>query len=474
MKLKTMKTLTTAISSAALLALAVAPLPGEAQPLNSVIDDSGAVYTLLKGNYEDILVGRQSVPGDHPVLALEVARSTGTREVHLVQGTGGPEEERAERLLYHGPSDTIFVVWEQPRAQDSNLRVSSWKDHTWASLVELRTERALAEPPQLLVTEENLLGTEGSQAGVSRTTLHLAWTELADSTESQDVFYAPVILEDGVFIGSTSRTRLNDLESEAGEPVAGGPASSSLSLQAGTDLSTVLVSYFSLASGRAVTVEIGLMPRELGMIAQSVSRSLLDLGPQYLAEGDVNGLAQAVGEAASSGAAGLHESLRIYFEVMTEQIVLERLLGGSGPGLVLENEAGGIGGAVIDIGFRIFADGGLERTFAAEREQVLQVTSANAAGGEPPPLWAEGSLHLLRLYVTSDRLAPETGDGPVTIISSEDGVRSLVSWEGPPGTILYRQTQGEDEWSDAQSLTLGDDLDRETAMEILRQRIRKR
>jgi hypothetical protein len=294
-----------------------------------------------------------------------------------------------------------------------------------------------------------------------------------DSSSAQP-FYTPVLFQDGVFVGWNPVVSLRELLGELTAAVGGTVRAPTLNIQPGVDNRSVVIGFSDALDGRLATVESRLLPMELAALARAAAiqtrEELADRSP----EETVENVAGGVGSTMIDIGYRFHVSLKEHFATKAKEAVLSLAeAGGAGSSSEIEAVAGGVGSVLIDVGLRVFGNDGMQRDFLADRLFVLSFSEAGAV--ELDRLFeAETVPHLLRLYVVADRPAPETGEQAPSLLLSENGEHSLVTWEEPgTGKVRYRESTGE-AWSEVQSLTLSKDLSRDQALEILRQRVQKR
>ncbi|MCH9649112.1 MAG: hypothetical protein K0U98_12810 [Deltaproteobacteria bacterium] len=464
------------------LLVGFSPLAAEAGTLgSSLLDESGHLYRVTAGAYGELFVGSTELPAETSVLVLEVQTPGEDVERFLVPGTENQAVESSPSLLFEDASRTLFVLWHSARPASSTLVLGSFREGQWLDVVDVHNSGEV-DPgsSRFSVTREVYTADSADEApsSVRRTIVHLVWAEEETSASpSGAVSYAPMIFEEGVFLGWNPVVNLNSLAPHSESPgspseiIAGPPT-----VQSGGDSRTVMVGFPDPQTGRLVTVEIRPITMELGLLAYQASLFIKESGENGPALGGLSSLAGGVGNTIIDIGFSFHLSVKAYLASIAEASVLEIANSSNGPGISLDFLAGGVGNSIIDIGSRVFGGDGMQREFEDSRLTLLRVPYESPEGQEPLPIYAQSRpAHIIRLYAVADRLAPQTGNQGLTFLSSESGDHGLVCWETADGQLRYRETiEGEEGWTEVQSLTIDENLTLERAHEILRERARRR
>jgi hypothetical protein len=463
--------LTTLFAVGLALAISGTALAAES---TAVLDHQGTLYTLLSGRRGDLFAGVTGPAANAPVLALEIREpgeapgDTETRRM-LVADTGDAAREESASLVMEEASGSVFVVWSRiPVEGPVELRVSGLVETRWSDPVSLEAAGDLTVAPQLLVTRDRMSKPDpdtGVPRSTARTVLHLLWAE--NTAEGERVLYSPLVLEDGAYVGEAPRMVLNDFDPTT-TTVPGhkdATSDSAPTLAAGIDNQSVIAGFVNTATGRQLSIELRMLPFALGTLSRDVREFILEEGVGIVGPGSVESLAGGVGGMIIETGREFHPGVRFYFASVAQEAVLEEALASDGPGVGLQSLAGGVGGMIIEVGSRFFGTDGLDRNFVTSRLSLVEITSAVEL--DPETL----VNHLLRVYVVSDREAPDVGSDAALLVSG-DGEEGLVAW--PEGAELrYRETNGA-VWSDVRAVSLGEDLDLEQARQLLQQRLQRR
>lgn len=462
-----MKSSSTFVAAALALLLGICPLPVVAAEAASVLGADGVVYTLRSGLYGDLFAGGETVPAANPVLALDIAAPDVAPRRLLVAGSADAAREEAHALVLDEGSGALYVAWSRlPAEGEVELRVVARTDGSWSEPARLAAEGELTAAPQLVVTRDGFsvaVESEGEEEQslrrVTRTALHLLWAERG--AEGERVVYAPLLLEDGVYLGSAPRLVLGDYDPAAGSggTSKGAVSDSAPALVVGADGRSVVAAFVNAATGRQLAIELRLLPYALGDLAHEVGRYILAQGSEAIGPGGFESLAGGVGGMIIETGRELHPGVRYYFASVAQQALLDDALGGDSPGSSLQSLAGAVGGMIIEIGSRFFGTDGLDREFVDARLHRLEIP--RDASGEQPP-------HLMRLYVISERAAPVVGSDASLLVSG-DGESGVVWWREAEG-LSYRESSG-DEWTEIRTLPLGEGLSLDEAQRLLERRV---
>ena len=79
---------------------------------DAVLGADGAVYGVEAGAYGDLFPDGSQAGPEQPVLALRVTLADGSRQVHLVPGTGDGDVEGSPSLIVEEATGTVYLLWE--------------------------------------------------------------------------------------------------------------------------------------------------------------------------------------------------------------------------------------------------------------------------------------------------------------------------------------------------------------------------
>lgn len=451
--------LTTALS-AALLAFggAAAPLAAE----TNLVGGSGEIYTVRAGDCAALLPPGSGCSADSQVLTLEVRRPGASAERLLVPTTEDASAESFPELLYENSSDSLYLLWESWwNGIHPQLNLVSFGPDGWSEVVEITGEPFTEKSePQLAVTRDVYAtqDAEGVRVTRERTVAHVVWRESAGG--SDEVRYAPLVLEDGAFIGQNEVFSLDGFApapegSEASSPSAFDRV---LAIRPGKERQTVVVAYAHPATGRLVTLLVGVVPGEVGHLGEQVRQWLEERLAAADGPIDVDQLAAELAEQVEVFGDGLDPALLDYLAFQ-----LDRWLRDGG-------HDGGLGSIsdqarqhIIDIGIRLTGGDGWSSVSAPARQHIIDIGRRSTA---------LGFLHQGMIRQLQEWRLPEPVAGPGWGLVSATGENALLAWQGD-GVLLYRETVA-DGWSETRSLTLGPGLGLDQALALLERRVRDR
>jgi hypothetical protein len=462
-----------AVATAALVcALGLGAAAAGAQPVNPMgmtLGGSGELYTAKTGLYGALFGGAitegvQSVGASTPVLALQITVPGSTPQLQLVPSTDDSAVESSPALIYEDQSKTLFVVWVSTTDQvASSIKLASFSGGQWSQPITIISNPyATKTTPQLAVTRDShqeIYLLTGSPVTHHRTVLHTVWSEDSASGVYQ-AYYAPVIFEDGIWIGTVPSPILLNAFDLAEQATQGGPFATPLayapSLQGGRDAGTVIAGFASEISGLLTAVEVDTLPEDLRLLADSCSAALLATGGAYF-PGQPSQLANLVQAAiVANGGAFQPEALQ---GIVTD--AQAAVLGGAPdlPTMALKMQ-----GVIIDSGAK-FSARGLKPIVSAPGpvapSQVIEII---------PPI---GPPQYLQVRVAASRTTPTVGaTGNVQMFLSRTGDNAIVSWLSADTTSLfYVNTQPDGTWSSNYQLQLEPSLNLTQAVQIVQQRV---
>ncbi|MES1211883.1 MAG: hypothetical protein ABUL63_06070, partial [Acidobacteriota bacterium] len=189
--------------------------------------------------------------------------------------------ENSPSLIFEDKSETLFLVWESrvngifPVLMLGGLDAGQWLQPVQVNGNPMSDKTS----PQIAVTHDSYQVTE-SQEIRQRTVIHLLWGE-ENGAGAYETFYAPVILANGSFIGKTPIYRLNDFDDASvavGLPPLDSGLLHALRIQPGRDGQTVVAAFISPVTRRIITLEIDVLPAQLGMLADDARAHIVDIG----------------------------------------------------------------------------------------------------------------------------------------------------------------------------------------------------
>jgi hypothetical protein len=441
--------------------LALLPLPATALERNVALGSSGEVYLAREGTYGSLFSQGQEAPAANPVLAVEITRPGGETERLLVPGTEGRDEDRSPALVFEPGSSTLFVLWEhRVNAVQSVLALASFDGTRWERALQISSNPFSAKmAPQLTVTRDTYQDVDSDNKPITRhrTILQLLWEE-ENLQGGFDVFYSPLILEDGVYLGSNPVYNLSALVGSeliatqtAGDAEPPAALVNSPIIQRGRDSRTALIAFVSASSRRLVTIEADLLPEELGRLAEKIRMNIIDIGAQ---QSDRASLARSIKEAVLSEVASFEPEVLSYLASQVHDLIVAS---GDQPVEALGHK---IRMNIIDIGARLSGRGLRSAAGSAKSEEIAR------------PSLEDLAPHWIQLRTGSSWPSPNVGTGQIRLFASEAGSDVLVSWS-KANRIFYRQSTA-DGWTGIKEIQLSESVSLEKAYELLESKVRNR
>lgn len=461
-----------------LCAAATAATP--TQQRDEALGARGEVYSAIAGRYGDLFPAGVVADADAPVLAVDVQRPDGSSSRLLVPGTEDTQIEGSPSLVYEATSSTLYLVWEsKANPSQSRLNLVGLSTGGWSDVIEVSgSVEPLKGAPNVLATHDTFsvpaLDKDHPAIRRDRTVLHVMWWEQGDRGE--EVFYAPVILQNGHYLGWNPVIDLNQLDpNPPAAPAPDGTASPALyrspGVEPGPDSQSVVVGFVNPRTERLLSLEVEVLPAPLSFLADDVAAFMQQIG--YGSRG-IQAFAGAVRGHMIEIGNRLNGAVVGYLADHVKQKIIETLT--ASPKTDLTTLISIVRGHMIEIGASLFSQG-MSTAPEAQRVDVLEITqqapstpAAAAPGAGAAVLQAR---HDLRIGLVADRPAPAVGSGPTRIFLSEDGARGLVSWE-QDGQVLYRESAEDGGWSDVLRLPPDIAQSEDRADEILRGRVRNR
>jgi len=428
-----------------------------------VLDADGDVYVIDAGTYGELFPdGRASEPGD-PVLAVTVLRSDGSAERTLVPGTEGPGTERLAAAVL-GVEGLLYVLWESD-AETARLRLGIHAGD-WNETVDVSRGSAVRPgSARAAVTHDSarLTGEGGETTSTRRSILNVIWVE--DGAGESDVVYAPLVIEDGAYIGEHSLHPLGAFvppaAAEGAEPAAAAvriaPA-----IEPGRGGRTALVALVDEATDRLVTFELQPVSRELSDLGDGLARELLSLISRL-----EPGSPDSLGQLAAGARAYVLDAGRDLEAAVVEALGtgIDRYVRETGGDWAFQPDAmaGRTRARLIELGGS-FERGSISRLHGGRRAQLIDI------GVRYVP---DRRSHDVRVMAVSARsLPPATAPAVCTVYLSNQAEEALIAWEDE-GAVYFQESRN-DGWDDPQALGIGADEDPELIRGLLRERIRSR
>jgi hypothetical protein len=438
------------LASLALLAVAAgAASPAAALGRRTVFGSAGELFTVRAGTYASLFPeGTDPVVPESPVLALEVRRPGGAVQRLLVPGTGGSDSEEAPSVVFEDVSRSVFVLWQSRGLSGrAELDLVRFGPGGWSEVIEVSGDPTTPKgAPQLAVTRRTVARPGGEPRTI--TVVNLVWSE--PQTVGGGVLWAPIVLEDGVYLGWNPVVALDELAgSQLGLGLPSGAAIDAAVVDSGRDTSGSVAAF--AAGGRLVTVEMRALPVELARLVDEVTERVLASAGTSLGR-----LAGEVRAHLVGGGGKVHAALANHLA----ELAHARILAAAGTRLAHDRAAlaGELRAHLVGGGAGVIF--GLESgSRAPSRVEVVEL-GGRAASGLP--------THLVAVRRVTSRALPAVGPGPYRLFVSPDGERAILAWR-EDGALRYRETAG-DGWTEvmAPEVPAGVDAD-----ELLRARLRE-
>jgi len=456
-------------TTVALLTVLVLAAPAAvAQELaTSVLGNSGELYEVLSGPYEDLFPAGDELPGDHQVVALAVTRS-GKHEQYLLPGTDSLRPEGSASLFYERDRGSLVILWRGGADAAELLHVVTFADGAFSEAYEIADPTlASVVSPRVVVTRDryDVELSEGDWESIHRTILHLLWATSDGS--GVDVRYSPLIFVEGVYSGWNQVVSLRDVtvDPKATTAPAGEALLTTLDLHVSESGQGVVAGFANALDGKLRVVEINVLPLELGYLGEEIREGLSSLESSFATQ-DLSSFADH-GRLEVVNTGRRHRMHPALVDYMAEEVAREILIVGSRYTVASFDEL------VEHL-----------RTFTLETAAPLVSASpsyARAAGGSvilevdvaALNLAATGPAPLINLRVLRALEPPSIAPRPqgTRLFASSDGRHVLVSWEEGAGRLGYVENEAGG-WSQPRSLVLGDPLSAESAYEVLERRVR--
>jgi hypothetical protein len=393
---------------------------------------------------------------------LEVSRSGGAADRLLVPGTEGREVESSPYVVFEETSKSLYLLWQTEASSVSRLLLRSVKDGSFGPPIEVTagTFGTSISAPQAAVTRDEFFVStaDGGTATVHRTLLHLIWWE--ETTAGNEIRYAPITLLEGVYTGWHPVYALNDFDPSPDDPVAAAEVLPQLyrspRIQSGRNDHSVVVSFANERNGRLTTIDVSLLPGEIGFIADKIRAHIIEIGRQ------------------KPGAKAIADKIRAHIiEIGRLHPRVVGFLGDDvhahvlavGPAYEASGDYEGLADEVsgyATLSATTVLENGRLGDDPRDTPEIIRLAAEDDSEAGAP------RLQLRRVF---SRPAPHTAAAPTTIYASKDGKKLLVAWDAP-NQIRYKETSAEG-WGETLVVPLSAELTREQAYDFLEQRLRR-
>ncbi|MEM6455596.1 MAG: hypothetical protein AAF772_10910 [Acidobacteriota bacterium] len=498
---------------AAVLALALLALPVVAAAGSSddraasqmVLAADGTVLRTVAGPYADLFPRGETALPHHRVLALDVQHPDGTIVRWLVPGTEDAAAEQPAALVYEDAGGVAYLLWEgRHNLLYPRLYLIGFDSATFGERIEIGGNPfAEKGAPQLTITRDS-----GLDPSDHVTVLNVAWWE--HSSAGHRKRYAPIVLRDGLYVGSTP---VADLSAAFVDGFTGSPADAALPttlvVQPSRDAQTAILGFTDPDSGRLITLAIEALPAALNDLADDVRVQIINTGLQYpnpaaLADAvrvqiintgarlqapanpDGAPLDASVAGVPDAGTGTFHIANLLYLAEQAHALIVGSLAPESASLTTeaLDALADAVRVQIINTG-ATFQHGGL--TDASQGIHFLEVRTPDADGALQVRQVLKVAIRAERALPQLDVLTDAQGPQP-SLYLSDDGREALLAWASRDGRSLsYAETQRTDglpgasgtDWGPVRTLALDDgtrpgSLTLDEAQAMLARRMRER
>ena len=436
-------------------ALAVLPatLAGaDEKVLTTALAGDGRLVSLVHGSYGELFPGGSEARADVSVLALRWTSADGDEHMEAVPATLDQDSEDSAELVVMPDSGVSFVFWQSwSNLIQSRFRISSFDGETWTDPIEV-TGSAFSwrTSPAFGISRGDFLydGGEGGAVRVARTVLHVLWSE-ETAGGLWLTKYAPLVLEDGEYVGSHPILVLNDLV-DAPTQGAVGDLRIAPVLRQGRAGDAMVAAFFDPRSGRLASVELRFADGELSLLGDAVAEEIDRVGI-----GDGATLRSAVRDRLSSYADHVKPEILNPLVTDLDEYLRGRLAEKGSDLASIRDEARF---QLIDVGFRA-TDGRMRRATAEARFQLIDVGARRDVARR----------HDARVSVASTRPLGTPTPAVPEILVSGGGTKLILAW-AEKAHVRYRESSVGG-WSEPQEIRLTEKLDRAAAMTILHRRV---
>jgi hypothetical protein len=450
------------------------PTAVRADHLDRALGADGKLYSVEAGAYGSLFPGSGVQPAAAAtsaatsVVALDTSVAGSPTSRQLVPSSDSGSSQSSPALVYEDLTKTLFVVWISTNGQTSTIMLASYSGGQWSPPTAILSNLyATKTAPQLALTHDShqeIDPTSGNPVTRQRTVLHIVWAE-ASATGAYQAFYAPVIFEDGVWIGSVPAPTLLNTYDAAEQTMPGGPFPTPLAytpaVENGRDATTVLTGFASEASGLLTAVEVNVLPEELRILADGCAAAMVTTGAQYFPNQLTALASQAQTALVAGGGAFQPEVLQAIVTAAQTQI----LAGATDlPTMALKARA-----TIIETGNRFSLRGMKVGPITTSPtpiapSQIVEIVPPN------------GPSQFLALRVASTRPWPtvpaSVSASALQMFLSRTGDNALAAWSSTDGsTVFYANTQPDGTWTATNQMQVTGTLDLTLALQVLQQRV---
>ena len=438
--------------------LAAVGASAEERVVSTLLGRDGQLLTLIQGTYGELFPDGNEAQSDITVLALRRTSPSGVQELAVVPATLDAETEEAPVLVFEPDSGVAYVFWQSwINSIHSHFKIAAFDGESWAEPIEVSGPAfAWRTSPAFAVTRDSysdLSTADGSSttAKVHRTVLHIVWSEAGDEGR-WNTLYAPLVLEDGRYIGQHPVLVLNDLvtapDADASSDLQIAPV-----LRQGVGENSVIAAFLDQRSNRLAAIELRFAAGELSILGDLVSDMIGEassLGAEQLAA--------KVGSTLLSYTNHLKPEILGPLASSVEELVRDRATAGD----AVQKLSGEARAQLVDVGIRL-TDGRMHRMSGDARAQLVDV-GVRTEGPRP------GHHHDARSAIARTLSPPSVPARGTRLLVSSSGTKQILAWR-QDSRVRYRESLTDSEWSKVQQIQLGASLDYDKAIAILQQRV---
>lgn len=428
----------------AVFPLSVAPSAFAATSTPVELGSDGTIYRLWSGTFDEVFgTANNALPGETPVLALDIVPPGQSLLRYLVPGTEDAASETSAALLFDRSSSSVHMVWNSRTVANqtiSRLNLRSLTPVGWSDLIQLSGASLTDKSALRLVQTSDDYATtvDGNETHIARRILHLVWSESPAGVPRS--YYTPVVFANGEYLGWNPVVALDDLATDEPQSAVAVP----VELRGAPRLVTmadgrVSASFIHSQSNRLVSVDVQTLAGELGELADMARGHIIELA-NGVGGGDHAELAGMARGHIVELAHSFHPSAAAYFGDQTAALLAsaETSIDAATLGEMAR-------GHIVELGREFLAAGVKSR--CANDGVLLEIPPLDPAAG------AAFSHFLAMRKIASWEMPAEVAAPESRILVSADGGRALVAWSGE-GHLYYRETDATGAWSAVRDLDL--------------------
>lgn len=425
-----------------------APLWAAAVSTPAELSTDGTIYRLWSGTFGELFgPDNAALPGQVPVLALDVIAPGQPLARHLVPGTEGLATETSAALLFDRNSNSVHAVWNSRSVGEttvSRLQLRSLAPAGWTELIELSggslTDKSAL---RLALTSDDYAAVENEiPIRIQRRVLHLVWVETVG--EIAHAYYSPVVFDRGNYLGWNPVVALDELSTPDASWSLAVPVPAALRASptlVATPTGKVTASFIQSETHHLVTVDVQALPGELGELGEMARGHIVELAQSLGLEDRAQLAAMARGHIVEL-AGQFHPAAAAYLGDETGALLTSADASADGPMLAEMAR-----GHIVELGRQILGSGLANR--GAAEELLLEI--APLAPTATPPAFSH--FLVLRRMARWELPSDLTAAPDARILVSAEGHRALIAWSAE-GRLYYREVGADGVWSTVRGLDL--------------------